>query len=82
MTSPVVKGNWYVLPSGKTAEVCRLKVVRLPRQDGDKGPRLATEVTLRFLNDDSEMAPGEFTLSLTFITTYCRRVEVAPAAAA
>ncbi len=81
MTTPVVKGTWYVLPSGKTAEVCRLKVVRLPRQDGDKGPRLATEVTLRFLNDDSEMAPGEFTLSLSFITLHCKRVEVAPAAA-
>lgn len=82
MTAAVVKGNWFRLPSGNVAEVCRLKLVRVPRQDGDRGPGLATEVALRFLDADGAMAPGEFTLSLTFITTYCRRVEVAPAAAA
>lgn len=80
MTSPLVKGDWLKLPSGKVVEVRRLNLVRMPRKDGDKGPRLATEVTLRFLNADGAMAPGEFALSLTFINTHCKRVAVAPAA--
>lgn len=81
MSTAVKRGDWFLLSSGKVAEVCRLKMVRVPRQDGDRGPALATEVALRFLDADGAMAPGEFTLSLSFITLHCKRVEVAPAAA-
>lgn len=80
MTVDVVKGQWYRLPSKRVAEVCHSREVRLPLRDTDTLPRVATEVTLRFLDDDGAMAPGEFQLSLEFILKHCARVRVAMAA--
>lgn len=78
--TPVAKGQWFLLPSGKVAQVCSLATVRAPMQDGDRSPRQAVEVTFRFLNTDGAMAPGEFVLAESFIDKHCKRVHVAPVA--
>ena len=72
------KGNWYRMPSGQTAEVCGLKEVLQPVQDGDTKPMFVTEVTLRYLNTDGAMAAGEFYLKLNFLLKHGKRVHVAP----
>lgn len=77
MSQPV-KGQWFTLPSGKVAEVCRLTEVRLPRYDGDAGPTFTMEVMLRFLNSDGAMASAGFTVTLEFIVKHCKRVDVTP----
>ncbi|MCY1166573.1 hypothetical protein D9M73_65150 [compost metagenome] len=78
MNPAASKGQWFKLPSGKTAEVCGLAQVRMPMTDQDREPRFSTEVTLRFLNNDGAMAPGEFVLSLEFLLKHGVRVVVAP----
>lgn len=82
MTAEAVKkGQWFLLPNGKVAQVCSLATVRAPMQDGDRAPRLVVEVTIRFLNTDGAMAPGELVLAESFIAKHCKRVHVAPVAA-
>lgn len=50
----------FSLPSGKLVEVRRI-------HDGDK-----PEVAVREVNDDDELAPGEFNLTLSFLLTRTR----------
>ncbi|MEO8021099.1 hypothetical protein [Polaromonas sp.] len=63
----VEKGQWFRLPSGKTAQVCRIV--------GGKAP----EVVIRYLDNDGAMAAGEFQMTLAFLLTHGKRVKVAAA---
>ncbi|WP_017760682.1 hypothetical protein [Pseudacidovorax intermedius] len=56
--------SWWKLPSGQ--------VVELRKISGEHNP----EVVVRNVNSDGEMAQGEYNLSLRFLVTRAKRVEV------
>lgn len=86
MTAPsltVIKGQWFLMPSGKTVEVCRVECCEVVRLDA-RGRRMTVEeheVVLRYLNNDGAMAPGEFLLALDFLLKHGKHVDVTPAVA-
>jgi hypothetical protein len=55
--------SWWRLPSGQ--------VVELRRITGQHNP----EVTVRNINEDGEMAAGEYVLTLRFLATHGKRVK-------
>ena len=57
----VSRGDWLVLPSGRTVQVC--KVI------GDTRP----EVSLRYLDDDGVMATGDFIVRLSWLLSCAKR---------
>lgn len=56
--------DWWLLPSGQ--------IVELRKISGEHNP----EVVVRNVNSDGEMAPGEYCLTLRFLVTRAKRVEV------
>lgn len=79
MTDAVVKGQWYRLPSGRIAEVRRLK--NIPTDAvvaGTNQRQMRTEVVLRYLDNDGAMAAGEFQMAVAFLLKHGARVKVAP----
>lgn len=56
--------TWWQLPSGQ--------VVELRKIVGEHNP----EVVVRNVNDDGEMAAGEYCLTLRFLVTRAKRVQV------
>lgn len=82
MSTQIVKGAWLMLPLGSVAEVRSVKTIKLPRRDGDKAPRFATEVELRYVDAGGVMAPSGFWVTLDFCNLRCRIVDVARAATA
>lgn len=59
--SKVTRGDWLVLPSGRTVQVC--KVI------GDARP----EVSLRYLNDDGVQSTGSFDVKLAWLLKNAKR---------
>lgn len=59
--SRVSRGDWLILPSGRTVEVCKII--------GDTRP----EVSLRYLNDDGVMATGDFVVRLSWLLSFAKR---------
>lgn len=57
----VSRGDWLILPSGRTVQVC--KVV------GDTRP----EVSLRYLDDDGVQSTGSFDVRLSWLLANARR---------
>jgi len=57
--------QWWTLPSGQVVEVRKI--------EGEHQP----EVVVRNINENSEMAPGEYKLRLTFLVRFCKQVRVA-----
>lgn len=55
--------QWWRLPSGQVVEVRRIEGVSAP------------ECVVRNLNDDGEMASGEYSLTLRFLVTRAKRVK-------
>lgn len=58
----VSRGDWLVLPSGRTVQVC--KVI------GDTRP----EVSLRYLDDDGVQSTGSFDVKLAWLLQNAKRV--------
>jgi len=56
--------SWWKLPSGQVVELRRILGTHAP------------EVVVRNVNDDGEMAAGEYNLTLRFLVTRCARVRV------
>ena len=59
---PVTLYSWWCLPSGQGVDVRRIT--------GQHNP----EVVVRNVNDDGEMAAGEYVLTLPFLVKHGRRV--------
>lgn len=76
----VAKGEWYRLPSGRVAEVCRIEVavIEPPEGNPDQTPVTVEEPVVRLLNKDGAMGPSEFSLSLAFLAKHAARVKVTP----
>lgn len=55
--------QWWKLPSGQ--------VVELRRITGQRNP----EVIVRNINQDGEMAPGEYSLTLRFLVNHAQKVK-------
>lgn len=53
------RGDWLTLPSKRLVRLCRIEV------EG---------AVLRYLNDDGQMAQGEFLLTLDFLRLYAKKV--------
>ena len=60
MTAPLVKGDWFRMPSKRLVEVRRITT---------------HEVTLRYLNDDAAMEAGEFEVAAAFLLKHGTKVE-------
>ncbi len=57
--------SWWTLPSGQVVEVRRIV--------GEHHP----EVVVRNVNENSELAAGEYSLALTFLVRHGKQVRVA-----
>jgi hypothetical protein len=55
--------SWWTLPSGQLIEVRRI--------EGEHQP----EVVVRNINENSEMAPGEYRLRLAFLVRFGKQVK-------
>lgn len=55
--------QWWRLPSGQ--------IVELRKIEGQRAP----ECTVRNVNEDGELAPGEYVLTLRFLVTHGRKVK-------
>jgi len=60
----VVKGQWFVMPSGRVAEVRRIL-------DGD-----TPEVVIRYLDGNGAMSPGEYPMRQDFLIKHGKPVMV------
>ena len=57
----ISRGDWLVLPSGRTVQVCKVS--------GDTRP----EVSLRYLDDDGVQSTGSFDVRLSWLLANARR---------
>lgn len=77
----VLRGQWFTLPLGRTAEVCGFGVERrLAASDGAMVEVEHQNVRLRYLDDDGAMEAADFRLRLDFLIKNGKRVLVAPCA--
>lgn len=62
---PLTVYSWWTLPSGQVVEVRKI--------EGEHQP----EVVVRNINENSELAPGEYRLRLSFLVRHGKQVRVA-----
>lgn len=58
----VARGDWLILPSGRTVQVCKII--------GDNRP----DVSLRYLDEDGVQSAGSFEVSLTWLLHHGKKV--------
>jgi len=56
--------DWWQLPSGKLISIRKITGVSRP------------ELTVRYINDDGAMEPGEFFISMAFLAAHGKRIAV------
>jgi hypothetical protein len=64
-SKPIERYSWWLLPSGQLIEVRKI--------EGEHQP----EVVVRNINENSEMAPGEYKLRMAFLVRFGKQVGVA-----